>query len=114
MESPNEDYPRKNWSSVILWDCSNMGNRKLTPEYVSNNTGAHLHRFQWLKDERVGDLPFDWNWLADEYMENKNAKLWHWTAGSPAFKGYRDSPHADEWRAVARRVLRGWDELALP
>src|SRR5258706_5058566 len=28
----NEDYPRKNWSSVMLWNCGYYPNRLLTPE----------------------------------------------------------------------------------
>ena len=34
LGSPNEDYPRKNWSSVILWNCNALRNRILTPEFV--------------------------------------------------------------------------------
>ena len=30
----NEDYPRKNWSSVILWNCGHPANRCLTPGYI--------------------------------------------------------------------------------
>ena len=41
----NEDYPRKNWSSVILWNCGHPANRALTPEFVEMATGAQLHRF---------------------------------------------------------------------
>jgi lipopolysaccharide biosynthesis glycosyltransferase len=32
LGSRNEDYPRKNWSSVILWNCQNPANKRLTPE----------------------------------------------------------------------------------
>ena len=33
LGSKNEDYPRKNWSSVILWNCNSFPNRKLTPSF---------------------------------------------------------------------------------
>jgi hypothetical protein len=52
-------------------------------------------------------LPPAWNWLADEYGYNAAAKLVHWTAGIPGFNAYRDSPHADEWRATMLRAMRG-------
>jgi len=71
----NENYPRKNWSSVILWNCSNYPNRRLTPEYIQNSTGAHLHRFQWIDDERIGELPIEWNWLPDDDASTVSMEL---------------------------------------
>jgi lipopolysaccharide biosynthesis glycosyltransferase len=93
----NENYPRKNWSSVILWNCSNFPNKKLTPKYVQESSGAHLHRFQWIKDERIGELPIEWNWLPDEFGENKDAKLLHYTLGTPSFHEFADTPQGSEW-----------------
>ena len=95
----NEDYERKNWSSLMLIDCGNHAWKKITPEYVSKATGKHLHRFEFLKDERIGDLPKEWNWLVGEYEHNPNAKLVHWTIGTPCWKQYKDWDYADEWRA---------------
>lgn len=37
-------YPRKNWSSMVLYNCGHPKNRVLTPEIVSSQTGAFLHR----------------------------------------------------------------------
>lgn len=93
----NEDYPRKNWSSVIVWDCGHLKNKVLTPEYVMNASGAHLHRFEWLDEHFVGELPIEWNWLPDELGPNPEAKLLHYTAGTPCFHDYACSPMADEW-----------------
>lgn len=93
----NEDYPRKNWSSVIVWNCGSFPNRKLTPEFVQKATGAELHRFTWLRDERIGHLPPEWNWLPDEYGANPDAKLLHYTLGTPCFHEFADTPQADEW-----------------
>lgn len=107
MEAANEDYPRKNWSSVILWDCSHYMNRCLTPEYVAKSTGAHLHRFEWLPEERIGELPKVWGWMPDEYGENQSAKLLHWTAGIPGFYHYRAAPHSEEWQRAVRKAVRG-------
>ena len=67
LGAKNEDYPRKNWSSVILWNCASFPNRKLTPDFIQQSTGSELHRFSWLDDERIGELPPEWNWLPDEY-----------------------------------------------
>jgi len=97
LGSKNEDYPRKNWSSVILWNCSSFPNRKLTPEFVQQSTGSFLHRFSWIDDQRIGELPPEWNWLPDEYGPNTNAKLLHYTLGTPCFHEFADTPQSEEW-----------------
>ena len=97
LGSKNEDYPRKNWSSVIIWNCSTYPNRRLTPEFVQKATGAELHRFTWIQDQRIGELPREWNWLPDEYGANPNAKLLHYTLGTPCFHEFADTPQGEEW-----------------
>jgi lipopolysaccharide biosynthesis glycosyltransferase len=97
LGAKNEDYPRKNWSSVILWNCANHPNRKLTPDFVQKATGAQLHRFTWIEDSRIGELPIEWNWLPDEYGPNPNAKLLHYTLGAPCFHEFADTPQSEEW-----------------
>jgi lipopolysaccharide biosynthesis glycosyltransferase len=97
LGSQNHDYPRKNWSSVILWNCGSEHNKCLTSDYIQNSTGSHLHRFQWLDDSRIGSLPVEWNWLPDEYGENSDAKLLHFTLGTPCFHDFTDSPQSHEW-----------------
>lgn len=100
METNNPDYPRKNWSSVVLWNMQNSKNRALTPEYVASSTGAHLHRFQWLKDEQIGSLPAYWNFLVGEQHNDCAAKIAHFTLGIPHFAEYAGCDYADEYRAV--------------
>lgn len=97
LGAKNEDYPRKNWSSVILWNCAHFGNRGLNPEFVGSASGSYLHRFDWLVDELIGELKPEWNWLADEYGRNNEAKLIHWTLGLPGFTEYATSPMAEDW-----------------
>ena len=103
LGSKNENYPRKNWSSVIVWNCASFPNRRLTPEFVMQATGAELHRFTWLDDNRIGELPREWNWLPDEYGPNPDAKLLHYTLGTPCFHEFATTPQADEWHR--ERVL---------
>lgn len=97
LGAKNEDYPRKNWSSVILWNCHSFPNRRLTPEFVQQSTGSFLHRFSWLDDQRIGELPPEWNWLPDEYGPNSDAKLLHYTLGTPCFHEFADTPQGEEW-----------------
>ncbi len=105
LGNKNEDYPRKNWSSVILWDCAFYPNRVLTPEFISKAEGSYLHRFQWLADDQIGSLPSKWNHLTMEYSPNPEAKLYHYTLGIPAFEGYQSQEGADEWRKTLTEAL---------
>jgi hypothetical protein len=104
MESDNQDYPRKNWSSVMLMNCAHYDWRRLTPTNVERMAGSDLHRFSFIEPRFIGALPIEWNWLADEYGENPDAKLLHWTAGIPAFGNYADAPHAQDWYWARTKV----------
>jgi len=95
MEAKNEDYPRKNWTSLMLINCAH---------YAWRRVDDRPHRLGFIPDDRIGSLPLAWNWLADEYGENDEAKLLHWTAGIPAFEHYKDAPQSDEWVKAHARV----------
>ena len=97
LGAKNENYPRKNWSSVILWNCGHPSNRTVTPEFVQSASGAQVHRFSWLTDDEIGNLPIEWNWLPDEFGKNEDSKLLHYTLGTPCFHEFATSPMADEW-----------------
>jgi lipopolysaccharide biosynthesis glycosyltransferase len=106
----NENYPRKNWSSVILWNCDHPKHKILTPDFVSKQTGKFLHRFSWLDDQDIGELPLEWNWLANEYRVNREAKLIHFTLGTPCFKDYKNSDMADIWYHYYDLSQKGFDQ----
>lgn len=107
LGNKNENYPRKNWSSLVLWNCAHPAHRILTPEFVQKQTGAFLHRFTWLEDSMIGELPREWNWLTTEYEDNHAAHLLHYTLGTPCFRDYQNADMADEWYATHRRVSDG-------
>jgi hypothetical protein len=104
MEADNQDYPRKQWSSVMLMNCAHYDWRRLTPTNVERMAGSDLHRFSFIEPRFIGELPMEWNWLPQEMGPNEDAKLLHWTAGIPAFPHYKDSPMASEWFAAHARV----------
>jgi lipopolysaccharide biosynthesis glycosyltransferase len=105
----NENYPRKNWSSLILWNCSHPKHKILTPEFIQNQSGKYLHRFSWLDDSDIGTLPLEWNWLAIEYSKNRKAKLIHYTLGTPCFKSYSDTDMSDIWYSYNKKANQGFD-----
>jgi hypothetical protein len=98
-------YPRKNWSSVVLWNCGHPSNRAVTPEFVNTASPMELHRFQWLRDEEIGALDVRWNWLVGEYAEPpQDVHNVHWTVGGPYFHEYKDADFAEEWFAEQERM----------
>jgi lipopolysaccharide biosynthesis glycosyltransferase len=107
LGAKNEDYPKKNWSSVMLWNCGHHLNKQLTPKFVMEKDGKYLHRFQWLKypEEQVGKLDETWNWLVSEQEYNPDAKLVHYTVGTPCFNGYQDCDYSDEWFDTYKRMI---------
>lgn len=92
-------YPRKNWSSLMLFNAAHPAVRALTPAVVNSQTGAFLHRFQWLPDEAIGALPETWNWL--EGWSPKPAQgtpmVVHYTRGGPWFPDWTHVDYADLW-----------------
>lgn len=92
-------YPRKNWSSVVLWNCAHPSNSVVTPELVNTESGMYMHRFMWLKDDEIGEIPYQWNYLVGWY-QSKDPKLVHYTEGGPWFEEYRNCEYSKEWKDI--------------
>ena len=99
-------YPRKNWSSFVLWNCGHEANKVLTPEEVNKKDGSFLHGFGWLpdKDSAIGTIHEEWNWLDGHSPEDLKPKNVHFTTGGPWFKEWKikreiDGLYASEWNA---------------
>ena len=92
-------YPRKNWSSCMLFNAGHEKNKILTPDLLNHQTALYLHRMQWLDDDLIGELSCEWNWLAGWYEEPEDGKpkAIHYTEGGPWFDDYRDCEYADIW-----------------
>jgi lipopolysaccharide biosynthesis glycosyltransferase len=96
-------YARKNWSSFMIFNCGHQSNKKLTPEYVNSLPGRDLHRFCWLEDDEIGELPVEWNWLVGHSDPSVNPKNVHFTDGGPWFHNFENVPYADEWRGYLEK-----------
>ena len=96
-------YRRKNWSSLMLWNCRHPAHAMLA-ELVNCWPGRRLHGFDWLDDASIGFLPESWNWLEGHSSPAIDPHAVHFTRGTPDLPGYHDVPHADEWRAVRSRI----------
>jgi lipopolysaccharide biosynthesis glycosyltransferase len=110
LGNKNENYPRKNWSSVILWNCAHPAHRVLTPDFISEQTGSFLHRFSWLSDDLIGELDIRWNWLAEEYPIREDANLIHYTLGTPCFSDYSECAQSNRWHYYNAALNEGFDK----
>jgi hypothetical protein len=98
-------YPRKGWSSLMIWNRTHPANEALTLEDVNCRPGRDLHRFYWLADDEVGELPLRWNLLSGvdptsvaDLSTIGRPGLVHFTKGLPTMAGHENDPWAPEWR----------------
>ena len=99
-------YPRKNWSSFILFNCANESNKALTPALVNSADPSFLHRFSWLDDSEIGGLDRGWNYLEGVYPAHyNNLKAIHYTSGGPWFDHKQDCDFADLWLEEQKRYM---------
>ena len=102
-------YPRKNWSSMMLFNCEHPKNRKLTKEFINKPDidGKFLHRFSWLEDKDIGRISHEWNWLVGVYKEDGEhvPSAIHYTDGGPWFKDYRTCEYSGDWYLAEKSYL---------
>jgi hypothetical protein len=90
-------YARKNWSSVMLFNCGHPANQALTLETLNTLPGRDLHRFYWLQDEEIGGLHPRWNYLVNISEFVQNPAIVHFTEGIPMLEQHAGDPYADDW-----------------
>lgn len=91
-------YPRKNWSSVMLFNCDHAANRRLSLRDVNERPGRDLHALYWLNDDEIGALDGRWNWLVDVEPRPTGVGIAHLTLGGPWFENWGGGSFDDEWR----------------
>lgn len=89
-------YPRKNWSSFIIYNCEHPSNFRLTPEFLNVAAGSTLHQFKWLKDTEIKGVSHKYNYLEGWYKDG-DPKIVHYTRGGPWFDNYQLVDYAEEW-----------------
>lgn len=103
-------YPRKNWSSFMLFNCEHPATRSLSPDIVNNASASFLHQMQWAEDDTIGSLPISFNYLEGWYKKSDcpDPIAVHFTRGGPWFDQWQDVEYADEWIA-ARKELEKYE-----
>ena len=100
-------YPRKNWSSVMLFNCGHPSNARLDQDMVNEKelNGAYFHRFSWLEDSEIGELDHTWNYLVGVYNDIEKPKLLHYTEGGPWFENYRHCQYNQVWKQELQDMM---------
>ena len=90
------NYPMKNWSSLMFFN-KDVETIEFDP---FKSPIRELHRFDWvlMKDDCIGEIPIEWNWLVGEYEEGrKDLKALHYTLGGP---WYGKKAHKSEYNKL--------------
>lgn len=101
-------YNRKNWSSVMLINCDHSAHERLTIDDLNAWPGRDLHAFKWLKEEEIGELPAEWNYLVDvsDPELKSSAKIMHYTLGGPWLKGWQPKESDKDWNELNEKFLK--------
>ena len=91
-----EWYPKKNWSSLMLFNSQHEDCKALSPKIVSTESPRYLHRMEWTTEEKIGSIPIEYNYLVG-YYKDKKPKALHFTDGGPWHKDYQDVEYKEEW-----------------
>lgn len=107
-------YPRKNWSSMMLFNGRHPDVKALTPDVVNTAEPAYLHRFNWIKnDDDIGALDREWNFLVGEYeAPAKVPSAIHYTNGGPWFPNWVDVDYGPQWIEERDQMLAEYDVQA--
>ena len=94
----NMNYPRKNWSSLMIFNKEKF---PLSIEEIFYSPMSYLHQLEWAEPEEksIGSIPLEWNWLVGEehcpYREDINAA--HFTLGGPWYDKWPESSYDKLW-----------------
>jgi hypothetical protein len=109
-------YDRKNWSSFVLWNCGHPANRQLHRGTLNAEPGSWLHGFRWLRDDEIGEVPLEWNFLVgvnkpENLLPGIKPAVLHFTLGTPEMAGYEDCAFSDVYWWEKHRPSGEYDWL---
>lgn len=94
---PQRWYPRKNWSSLMLFNCSHPACKSLTNLTVSYSSPGFLHELRWCRDNEIGSIPLSYNYLVGYNLDVEERKAIHFTDGGPWHEGYENVEYSELW-----------------
>ena len=91
-------YPKKNWSSLMMFNCEHPDAKRLSPLAVSQQTPAWLHEFAWSSTiDHSETLPSSFNYLAGYNYPDIDPYAVHFTDGTPTNNGGKEVEYSAEW-----------------
>jgi hypothetical protein len=103
-----QPYPRKLWSSLMVFNLDHGALGALTADYVNTAPGSDLHQFKFLPDELIGSIDPMWNFIpgytrpptvTEQIYGGRRLAAIHYTHGLPIFEDYANCDYAGEWLA---------------
>lgn len=103
-------YPRKLWSSLMVFDLSayDWYNSDYI-EYVNKADGLELHQLKYYPDEKIGSILPQWNYVPGFTSKIIKPHAIHYTEGLPTMKGYEDC----ELSVVFKEMAREYQQLQI-
>ncbi len=83
----NVSYPKKLWSSLMIFNNGHEDCKKLTPEIVNTESGKYLHQFEWT--DKISEIPDHYVFTEghDTRETNWRPSAIHYTRGGPWIEG---------------------------
>jgi hypothetical protein len=96
-------YPKKNWSSFMVFNCGHPSLREnLSVKNINSKSPQYLHRLEWATS--IGNLSHSWNYLVGYYNDIEKPNVLHYTDGGPWFPEYSNCEFSKEWLEVCNSV----------
>lgn len=92
-------YPRKMWSSVMLFNCDHAAHYMLNLTTLNQWPGRDLHAFKWIHDEDIGELPAEANWLVGMMPKPERPIVAHFTLGGPWLENWAPHEYDEYWES---------------
>ena len=89
-----EDYGSE-W--VMFMDADMMWRSDITIYCANNMSGEWLHSLVWMREEDIGELPEEWNYLVGYSNPDINPKIVHHTLGTPDMRMKCSTEYQEEW-----------------
>lgn len=104
---PQLTFPRKNWSSLMVFNNEHQLTRTLTPNTVNTATPQYLHRLNWAL-KSVGKIHPQWNFLCGEHEHTHILPPCgiHFTNGGP-FNDVHGQDFEDLWYCYRAEMNKG-------
>lgn len=83
-----EWYPRKNWSSLMIFNCGHKDCKNLDISNVKIKSPKWLHRMEWTTDDNISEISKSYNYLLGYYDDIEEPNAIHLTDGGPWHKDW--------------------------